>query len=80
MNIEDASIENSIRAAGDKLWHIHVADSNRLSPGKGHFDFPAMIQVLQSIGYEGYLSAEHLAEPDPDTAARETAQYLRTLL
>jgi sugar phosphate isomerase/epimerase len=80
MNIEDASIEDSIRQAGDKLWHMHVADSNRLSPGRGHFDFVGMVQTLKEIGYNGYLSAEHLAQPDPVSAAAETARYLRQIL
>ncbi|MCL5994633.1 MAG: sugar phosphate isomerase/epimerase [Chloroflexi bacterium] len=77
MNIEDASIEASLREAGSKLWHLHVGDSNRLSPGKGHFDFPTMIHTLRELGYTGFLSAEHLALPDPDTAAQETINYLR---
>jgi sugar phosphate isomerase/epimerase len=77
MNIEDACIEASLREAGSKLWHIHIGDSNRLSPGKGHFNFPAMITTLREIGYAGFLSAEHLALPDPDTAAQQTVNYLR---
>jgi sugar phosphate isomerase/epimerase len=80
MNIEDVSIEDSIREARRCLWHIHVADSNRLSPGKGHFDFRSMIATLQQLGYSGYLSAEHLPYPDGDAAARETSTYLRALL
>ena len=35
MNIEDPSIEDSIRAAGDRIFHFHVADSNRWHPGAG---------------------------------------------
>jgi sugar phosphate isomerase/epimerase len=80
LNIEDASIEASLKQAASCLWHIHVGDSNRLSVGKGHFDYPGMIETLQDIGYDGYLSAEHLPEPDPDTAAQETIVYLRSLL
>jgi sugar phosphate isomerase/epimerase len=80
MNIEDASVEESVRQAASVLWHVHVGDSNRLSAGKGHFDFPGMIQTLKAVRYEGYLSAEHLPQPDPDTAALETVTYLRRLL
>ena len=29
-----------------------------------------MIETLKEVGYEGYLSAKLLPEPDPDTAAR----------
>ena len=80
MNIEDASVEGSLREAGPKLWHVHVGDSNRLSPGKGHLDFAQIVRTLNEIGYAGYLSAEHLALPDPDTAAQDTARYLRRLV
>lgn len=80
MNIEDVSIRESVREAAPCLWHIHVGDSNRLSAGKGHFDFPGLVQTLKEIGYEGYLSAEHLTLPDPDTAAQNTARYLRQLV
>jgi sugar phosphate isomerase/epimerase len=76
MNIEDASIEASVRQAAPCLWHIHVGDSNRLSAGKGHFDFAGMIQILKHVGYDGYMSAEHLPQPDPDRAARETLDHL----
>jgi sugar phosphate isomerase/epimerase len=36
MNIEEADIAASIRAAGRHI--VHVTDSNRLQPGKGHLD------------------------------------------
>ena len=80
MNIEDASIEGSLREAASCLWHIHVGDSNRLSPGKGHFDFPGMIQVLKNIGCNGYLSAEHMSDPDADTSAEDTIRHLRRMI
>jgi sugar phosphate isomerase/epimerase len=76
MNIEDASMEGSLREAAPKLWHMHISDSNRLSPGRGHLDFVGMFQVLREEGYQGYVSAEQLALPDPDTAAATTIRYL----
>ena len=38
-NIEEPSIEESLVAAGGRLFHVHVADSNRWFPGAGHLDF-----------------------------------------
>lgn len=76
MNIEDPSIEGAFDEARETLWHVHVADSNRLAPGQGHLDFPKIISALHEAGYDGYLSAELLPLPDPDTAARLTAEYL----
>ena len=38
MNIEEPSIEESIRRAGDRIFHFHYSDSNRWYPGAGHLD------------------------------------------
>lgn len=80
MNIEEASIEGSLRRARPRLRHVHVADSNRQAPGLGHLDFPALVRVLREIGYAGYLSAEILPRPDPISAARQAIAYLRPLV
>ena len=80
MNIEDASIEEGLRLAGDKLWHLHVADSNRLYPGGGHLDFDSIFATLDDMGYEGYVSAEILPIPDPDIAAQKAVDFIRSYL
>ena len=80
MNIEEASIESSLRRARPRLRHVHVADSNRHAPGWGHLDFPALVRVLRELGYTGYLSAEILPRPDPVSAARQAIAHLRPLL
>jgi sugar phosphate isomerase/epimerase len=78
MNIEDASIEEGLRLAGDRLWHVHIADSNRLYPGSGHLDFDSIFATLEDMGYQGYVSAELLPLPDPDIAAQKIIDFLRT--
>ncbi len=77
MNIEDASIEGSLRRAGDRCWHVHIADSNRLYPGAGHLDFTSIFATLAAMGYTGYVSAEIFPKPDPDTAAVRTIEFVR---
>ena len=79
MNIEEADIHAALRQtfAAGKLFHIHLGDSNRLPPGKGHFNFAGLIQTLNALGYSGYLSAELLGIPDPDAAAYLTIEYMR---
>ncbi len=79
MNIEEASIDDSLRRAGPRLHHVHVADSNRWAPGWGHLNFSRILSVLQQMGYRGYLSAEILPHPDPHAAARQAVEYLRAL-
>ncbi len=79
MNIEEASIEESLLRAGPRLRHVHVADSNRLAPGWGHLDFSRILSVLRQIDYRGYLSAEILPHPNPHAAAKQAVEHLRGL-
>lgn len=55
MNIEETSIPGAIRAAGQYVKHVHLADNTRLEPGSGSIDFLAAFQALVDIGYDGYL-------------------------
>jgi sugar phosphate isomerase/epimerase len=80
MNIEETSFADGFRAAGDHMWHVHIADTNRRYPGSGHLDFAAVFEILRTIGYRGFVSAELLPLPDPDTAAAKTIQVLKKLL
>jgi sugar phosphate isomerase/epimerase len=45
MNIEEPVIEDSIRACGNRIFHFHVADSNRWYPGAGHLDFGTILET-----------------------------------
>lgn len=80
MNIEEATLEGALAAAGPRLWHVHVADSNRRAPGQGHLDFRRVLATLEEVGYGGHVSAEILPHPDPNEAASQTARYLRTVM
>lgn len=79
MNIEEPSISGSILMARERLFHFHIADSNRWHPGAGHIDFPGILDTLDQIGYGGFLTAEILPMPDPDTSAVKTIEYMRKL-
>ena len=79
MNIEEVSIYDSIIQAKDYITHVHFADSIRWAPGCGHLDFAKIVQTLKKIGYQGYVSAEILPLPDPDSCARFTAKTLDKL-
>lgn len=79
MNIEEPDILQSISACGDRIFHFHVADSNRWYPGAGHLDFSGILSRLQSTGYDGFVSGEFMPLPDPLTAARENIARLRAI-
>lgn len=93
MNLEEASIVDAIRRAGDRLINMHVSDSNREAPGRGHFDFASMMQALKEINYTGCLTLEPVPPgSDPllmtrmsknfslrDLYAQEGIQYLQQI-
>jgi sugar phosphate isomerase/epimerase len=80
MNIEDASIAASLIAAGSQVGYVHLADSNRWAPGRGHIDFVAVFGALRTIGYDGWVAVEVLPIPTADQAAQEAITYLRGLI
>ena len=79
MNIEEADIPASIRAAGRRIVHVHVADSNRLQPGRGHLDFRPGFAALKEVGYDGYLGLECRLDGPPERAIPESIALLREL-
>jgi 5-keto-L-gluconate epimerase len=78
-NIEEPSIADSLLAAGGRLFHVHVADSNRRYPGAGHLDFAQILDVVARSGYAGFVSGEFMPRPDADTAAERAIAHLRSL-
>ena len=79
MNIEEVSIAESLRNAGDAVGHVHLADSNRRAAGSGHTDFTEVAHALKGIRYCGYLSAEVLPLPEADVAAKQTLATIQSL-
>jgi len=80
MNIEEDDPLAALRRARGRLWHVHIADSNRRAPGSGHLDFKAVVAALAALDYRGFLSAEVLQEPTPEAAARHTLATMRELV
>lgn len=94
MNIEEANIPQAIRNAQGWLVHMHVADNQRDLPGKGHLDWPAIIQALKDISFSGYFVLEYIPpHADPyfafrkavdesvyDEHARYAIEFIRKLL
>ena len=77
MNIEEPNIQDSIRQTGDRIFHFHVADSNRWYPGAGHLDFKSILAALLATGYTGFVSGEFMPVPDAATGAQQAIEHLR---
>lgn len=80
MSIEEADIPAALRAAGDRIVHVHLGDNNRLLPGHGTLDWPSIVTALHDVGYDGYLNLECSTEGDPSTTLPATADRLRGLI
>ncbi len=77
MNIEERDIAAALTLAGDKVGHVHFADSNRHAIGSGHLDVAPIADALRQMGYDGFVSAEVLPFPDGETAAGQTLASFR---
>ncbi|WP_168197636.1 sugar phosphate isomerase/epimerase family protein [Brenneria corticis] len=78
-NIEDPNVSEAIQHMGDKLKHVHFADSNRHFPGYGHIDFGAIYQALKQSDYQGYISLECLNLPSAQTVINKAGAFIQQL-
>jgi D-psicose/D-tagatose/L-ribulose 3-epimerase len=58
MNIEEKSVPDAIRLAGDRLFHVHACENDRGTPGTGHVPWPDVFRALHDIDYTGMLVTE----------------------
>ncbi|MGZ4386166.1 MAG: TIM barrel protein [Gaiellaceae bacterium] len=69
MNIEEKSLPDAIRTAGERLFHFHACENDRSAAGTGHVDWPGVFGALRDIGYEGQVVIESFTP-----AAKEIAK------
>ncbi|BCQ26703.1 TIM barrel protein [Caballeronia sp. NK8] len=74
---EEAEPLDEVREHCAWLAHIHLADTGRLNPGTGSYDYPTFFGHLKASGYQGLLSAECAFNDEPLTSMRESAAFLR---
>jgi sugar phosphate isomerase/epimerase len=77
MNIEEANVGASLAGMGDMLGYVHLADSQRLEPGRGHMDWPGVFDALASIGYQGYASMECSLSGPAEEVLPAAVRFLR---
>lgn len=68
-NIEERHPADSLRAVAKDLGHVHISENDRGIPGTGHTDWRGILRTLKEIGYEGWLTIESFAQPEPELAA-----------
>ncbi|MCA0942738.1 sugar phosphate isomerase/epimerase [Salipiger pacificus] len=68
MNMEDRSIPDAIRLAGDRIAHFQANENHRGHPGTGHLDWPAIMRALHQVDYTGPISLEPFRRADDRVA------------
>jgi len=58
MNIEEKDVAAAVRTAGDKVFHVQVAENDRGIPGSGHVPWASFFAALRSIDYRGQIVVE----------------------
>jgi D-psicose/D-tagatose/L-ribulose 3-epimerase len=58
MNIEERSLPDAVRLAGDRVLHFHACENDRGAPGTGHVDWDGVLAALVGIGYAGEIVIE----------------------
>ncbi|HJO08156.1 MAG TPA: hypothetical protein QGG37_12565 [Chloroflexota bacterium] len=62
------------------MGHVHLADPNRLNPGRGHLDFVPGLRALADANYDGVIALECRLESHPIAELRYTVEFVRSLL
>lgn len=95
MHLEEKDSAAAIRAAGDRVFHVHACENDRGVPGTGQVDWKGVFQALKDINYQGVVSIESFTPevksiaravciwrdiaPDQDTIARDGLKHLKSL-
>lgn len=66
-----------LREVGAALVHVHLADTGRLNPGSGAYDYAGFFGALAGAGYAGRLSGECGFKGEPVASMRDSAAFLR---
>ena len=80
MGIDECDPVAAIHRCKGKLGYFHLADNSRRYPGSGQFDFGKILQALDDIEYDGYLSVECLPYPNGELAATRAITHLKTVM
>ena len=67
-NIEERHPAAALRSVGSQLGHVHISESDRGTPGTGHIDWRGILLALKETGYDGWLTLESFAQPEPALA------------
>ncbi|HTJ25337.1 MAG TPA: sugar phosphate isomerase/epimerase family protein [Candidatus Limnocylindria bacterium] len=79
---EERSLVGALVAAqrSGYMTYVQIADSNRLAPGSGSFNWVDIIETLRALGYDGWLAMEFQQTPDYETCAQQAYRVVKGAL
>jgi Sugar phosphate isomerases/epimerases len=57
-HIEEKNVPNAIRTIKDFLFHVHISENDRSTPGSGNVRWDENFDTLHEIGYDGFFVIE----------------------
>ena len=67
--VEKGEIIYGVNTGFGALSSVHISENDRGIPGTGHNDWKGILKMLKEIGYDGWLTIESFAQPEPALAA-----------
>lgn len=81
LGAETDSIPELVHRYKDVCGHFHVNDSNLLGPGMGETDFHPILQSLNEVEYDGWVSVEVFDySPGAEKIAKKSLDYMKQVL
>jgi sugar phosphate isomerase/epimerase len=81
MNIEEDSFRAAIEGSSKILRHLHFADNNRKMPGYAHIDFSSIVESLNEIGYDNYISFEpNIADKNYEHVIKHGLNFIKEIV
>jgi sugar phosphate isomerase/epimerase len=74
---EEAEPLSVLSECGGELAHVHLADTGRMNPGTGRYDYVTFFGALKRAGYSGRFSGECGVVGEPVAGMRHSADFLR---
>ncbi len=94
--IEEKNLGDAIRLAGDRIYHVQLAENDRGTPGTGQFDWEGFAKAIKDINYDRHVVIETFSPGNvllakaasiwrplaesPDQLAEDGLKFLKKLL
>lgn len=73
---EEGNLTDTLREHIQKIGHIQIADNpGRHQPGTGEINYRYLLQEIDKLGYEGYVSLEYIPQPDTLSSLTWITEY-----